>query len=197
VISGQTRAASNLATSHCPLATTRCSGTLRPDRPKTAPTTPKCFDKNDFFRDAKPKMLASQIVPTGRFASRVSWRIVSRKGAKAPRSRRGSESHVRAFFGCGFAIPIEEIGAFSPGIVAQRQLHSPRSGGGAAPWVPTHGTRCESIFKPRSGGIRIDRSLSTSVGEHAQSRDTAWTKLAARRLGLQSTVRPRGRPRKK
>ena len=46
------------------------SGILRPDRPKSAPTILKCFGAHDLFWDAKPKTLASRIVPTRRFASR-------------------------------------------------------------------------------------------------------------------------------
>ena len=49
----------------------KCSGILRPDRPKTVLTTLKCSGEHDLFRDAKPNMLASRIVPIRRFASRT------------------------------------------------------------------------------------------------------------------------------
>ena len=45
----------------------KCSGNLRPDRPKTVSSILKWFGEHDLFWDAKSKMLASHLRPGGWF----------------------------------------------------------------------------------------------------------------------------------
>ena len=94
-------------------------------------------------------------------AANDSQKEVSRKGAKAQRNEADQDftpGHSR------FADP-HGIGAFSPAVVAQRRSHSPRSGGGALPWVkPTE------PFANR----RTSRVAATWIGQTECRRCAAW-----------------------